>query len=904
MKGADGRFRWFQDSMQTVNGPGGNGTLLRAVMVEITWSKELEGARRHSEDRFHTLFENAGIGIALVNLDGYPVKSNLTLRAMLGYSEDELHSMPFAVLTHLDDRDCDAALSRDLIDGRLNRFEVEKRYLKKDGREVWGHLTASVVKDRQGRTEYVIAMVQDITDQVRAEAALRESEQFNWEVIHGAREGVIVYDREFRYQAWNPFMEELTGVRISQVLGKRPWEVFPHLNRHSREALLKRALAGETVECPDLFHEPGDAVRSVWTSATFCPHYDAGHKIIGVIGLVRDITERKQAELALQESERRLRLFVEHAPAAIAMLDGDMRYLVVSRRWMADFNLGGRDLQGLSHYEVFPEISDDWKEIHRRCLAGAVERCEEDSFPRQDGTMDWVRWEIRPWRRANDEIGGVVIFAEVITNRKKAEEELRKIQTRHQHIARASNTGLWEWELGSNLVYFSPEWKRQLGYTEDELSNGFEEWESRLHPDDRARAVARTEEYLANPVGEFENEFRLRHKDGSYRWILAQGSIQSFENGKPSRMMGSHIDVTERKLAEERIESSEEKFRKAFMTGADAFYITRLKDGNIIEVNDRFTDFFGHARTEAVGKTTVQLGLFINPADRKKFAAEVKSRGYIRNLEFVFQKKNGDPIPVAISANLLETSGEPILLNVARDMTEYHEAKAGLQHSLEQVRALGASLVAVREVERTRVAREIHDQLGQTLTAVKLELKCLVLGMGAGGKRFAKKTASMLKLIDEATDTVRRIATELRPGILDELGLVAAVEWAGEEFEARTGTACRMDVPQGHFAVDVDHSTALFRIFQETLTNVARHAEATKVEVRIAREDGHLILEVRDNGKGIPPRVLAEGKSLGILGMRERATLLGGALDITGHRGTGTMVRVSIPETKYKEAEL
>lgn len=144
-----------------------------------------------------------------------------------------------------------------------------------------------------------------------------------------------------------------------------------------------------------------------------------------IFAVTRDITEREQAGKERQESEQRLRLFVEHSPAAIAMFDRDMKYLVASRRWLSDYGLGDRQIIGRSHYEVFPDLPERWKVIHQRCLAGAVEKCEEDPFPRADGHIDWVRWEIHPWRRADGENGGIIIFSEVITERKRAEEELR-----------------------------------------------------------------------------------------------------------------------------------------------------------------------------------------------------------------------------------------------------------------------------------------------------------------------------------------------------------------------------------------------------------------------------------------------------------------------------------------------
>jgi len=180
------------------------------------------------------------------------------------------------------------------------------------------------------------------------------------------------------------------------------------------------------------------------------------------------------------------------------------------------------------------------------------------------------------------------------------------------------------------------------------------------------------------------------------------------------------------------------------------------------------------------------------------------------------------------------------------------------------------------------------------LTAIKIDLSSLCHDMPAEKKH---QSESIMKLADETIRSVRRISTELRPAVLDTLGPVAAVEWAAEEFEARTGTRCQLDLPQEKDGIDQERDTALFRIFQETLTNVARHANATEVNVRLTEEDGNVTLEVHDNGKGVSQEQLAAGGSLGILGMQERALLLGGELTITGAPGEGTSVRVRIPDT-------
>jgi signal transduction histidine kinase len=229
------------------------------------------------------------------------------------------------------------------------------------------------------------------------------------------------------------------------------------------------------------------------------------------------------------------------------------------------------------------------------------------------------------------------------------------------------------------------------------------------------------------------------------------------------------------------------------------------------------------------------------------------------------------------------------------EIRERQAAEAQLRESEVQLRALAARLVSIREEERARIAREIHDELGQVLTGLKMDVTWLAKQLAGTEEKFVEKAEAMCRLIDSTMHLIRRISTGLRPEILDEMGLVAAFEWQAGEFQKRMGMRCRLTLPQDQVVLDKEVSTAVFRIFQEILTNIARHAKASGVEVNLGISDDLLQLRVADDGIGITESQIRGRESLGLLGMRERAQLFGGEVVIQGNSGGGTAVSVSIP---------
>lgn len=340
------------------------------------------------------------------------------------------------------------------------------------------------------------------------------------------------------------------------------------------------------------------------------------------------------------------------------------------------------------------------------------------------------------------------------------------------------------------------------------------------------------------------------------------------------------------------------------LQGADHTYrvfVERMNEGaavvgtdhhTVLHCNRRFARLLGAGLQAVIGSAMQDL---VWPDDRPllhallRRAAQRNCRGEVR-----LQPRRGAPLPVRLSLNPLRLEHTRAVCLIAADLSDVKRAEQELRASSEQSRNLAVRLLSVREEERTRIAREIHDELGQSLTAVKIDLAWLAGRLLPRNAPMRKRIRSTLELADSLIQSVRRISTDLRPGILD-LGLAAAVEWQAHEFQARTGIRCLLRLAIDSEAVAPDASTGMFRIFQETLTNVARHAEATRAEVVLHKEGDRLVLRTRDNGRGFDQAGASLSGSLGLLGMRERAAMMGGGLTISSAPGKGTSVTAWIP---------
>lgn len=336
---------------------------------------------------------------------------------------------------------------------------------------------------------------------------------------------------------------------------------------------------------------------------------------------------------------------------------------------------------------------------------------------------------------------------------------------------------------------------------------------------------------------------------------------------------------------------------KASILDAIPQAVVGLQNRQINFANTAVEEVFGWRPEEVIGKSVTVFYRDEKEADEiaHYFYSNLEHQRTFE-AEFTCRRKDGRDILCRMrSSRVGETLKERRIVITYEDITEQRRAEKELTNSREQLRNLSAHLQSVREVESTRIAREIHDELGQSLTALQMDLAWLGNRLPPGDLSLMGEVQRMRNLLDTSIDSVHRISTELRPILLDDLGLMAAMEWQIQQFQSRTGVRCEARLDCDDSAVEKDLATALFRIFQETLTNIARHAHATLMKVSLTWKGDELQLNVSDNGKGITKKQVNDPKSFGIMGIRERVNLWSGSVSITGKSQKGTTIKVRIP---------
>jgi PAS domain S-box-containing protein len=470
----------------------------------------------------------------------------------------------------------------------------------------------------------------------------------------------------------------------------------------------------------------------------------------------------------------------------------------------------------------------------------------------------------------------------------------RRLLAEAQRIA---HIGSWRQDLGGGIVW-SDEMYRIHGVTPRAFAPTSDKLQALIHPDDRAAMHEQVATAFAGgPTAELE--LRVLRPDGSERSIVARTEGQRSPQGKVAYVTGTFQDISERRWAERAVREAAGHYRLLFEANPHPMWIYDEATLRFLAVNDAAVGRYGYPRDEFLGMSLNDISVH-EKVPRLREVANLVAGDPEQGSLWRHRLKDGRLIDMEIIAQTIDFEGRPARVVLAHDVNERRRAAQEVLDSREALRALVQRLQRAQEEERARISREVHDELGQLLTGLKMDLRWLERRLSEPTlppalHSLLDRSVAASALIDQTIAAVQKLASDLRPGALDHLGLADALAQRAREFRQRSGMACALEAAEPLPALPTAVADELFYICQEALTNIARHAQATEVKLRLRPCDGGVRLEVEDNGVGIDPAMVTAGRSLGLLGMRERALHCGGTVRIEAAAPRGTLVVVQVP---------
>lgn len=687
------------------------------------------------------------------------------------------------------------------------------------------------------------------TRRLMAEQALRHSEHRIKAVLQTAADGIITLDRAGVIEAFNPAAERIFGYGTEEIVGQDVAVLVHPSMRQNIPRYVSRLIAGTAdqgvghpMEVVGLHRDGRELPLEVSTSLASLD----GRLML--IGMVRDISERKEAEAQLSSEREKMRQFVEHVPAAVAMFDRDMRYLMVSQRWLDDYHLELDDLLGQSHYDVFPDAPDIWRENNRRCLAGEVLASDRDMFVRSDGSVEWVRWAMRPWRGPDGQIDGIIMFVETISERVRAEDERdRFFSLSFDLLAIAGVDGFFK--------QVNPAWETALGYSRaDMLARPFLDF---VHPDDRQATIEKTAQVMQEgKITRFDNRFLAR--DGSARWF----SWNALALPDQGFIYAQGRDVTERRRMEDTLREREERLR-AILDNAVEGIVTIDRGGIVQSFNPAAEQIFGYAAQEVIGRNVTMLQPEPHRSHHDEYIARYLGGGVKHVIgitrEVQGQRKDGGLFPLLLSVSEIRLGERIIFTGIMRDITEQKRAEEELRQAKQAAdqanRAKSDFLASMSHEIRTPMNAIIGMAELLSDTPLTPEQRRYV-------QSFQNAGENLLGIINDILDLSKveagQMSLESIPFDLGELVertcelLAPRAHAKGLEFNCRTAPILPARV--------LGDPTRLRQVLVNLLGNAIKFTDHGEITLSVELEPGSeaagraaLHFMVRDSGVGIAP---------------------------------------------------
>ncbi|MGL5059494.1 MAG: PAS domain S-box protein [Microcoleus sp.] len=589
----------------------------------------------------------------------------------------------------------------------------------------------------------------ELRERKQAQLALQETQEKLQLFVKYAPASIVMFDREMHYLAASQrWVDELQLDSLESIIGRSHYELFPDLDESLKQSH-QRGLAGFVEKCDEYLFVLSNGLQQ-WFRWEVHPWYRSDGDIGGIILFSENITDRKQAELILQETQEKLQLFIKYAPASIVMFDREMCYLAASQRWIDDFHLDSvESIIGRSHYEIFPNIPEEWKQFHQRGLAGFIEKCDEDRFAYSDGSLQWLRWEIHPWYRSNGDVGGIMLFTENITDRKQAEIALQQLNAELEQrvLARTAeltavndrllvtllekeqayqvvkeqaqlldlaHDSIITWDLNSAIGFWNQGAELMYGWTKAEVLG--QECNSLLKTEFPQPFPEIQAQFLEN--GYWEGELIHVTKDGRSITVSSRWVVQKDAAGQPIKVLEINNDITQRKQAELVLQQYIHEVEDLY-NNAPCGYHSLDGEGTIIRINDTELRWLGYSRDEILHK--MKFSDLLAPDSQQVFHENFiifKQQGYVDNLEFQMLNKDGSSSWINLNSTALKDAAGNFVMSRSTvfDIGDRKQAEAELLQKSRQEKLLWIVTQAIRQyLDLNAILNTAVTEVKQTL---------------------------------------------------------------------------------------------------------------------------------------------------------------------------------------------
>ena len=829
------------------------------------------------------ILETTMDGYILADTEGNIQEVNSSYSKMIGYSQLELQTMNISAL--------EIVLPKEVIDQRIQQMvskgglKFKTKHKHKLGYSIDLDVSITVIKKKE--EVLIAALVRNISEQLKAEIKIRESED-KFSKIFKITPYVLIISRisDGKLLDFNDYTMKIIGLSREEMLNRTSTDLGL-LSSEQRNILVDKIESKGffnnvelTVTLPNgekrvgLFHG-----RKIKLGNEEC-----------IFQTILDITDRIEAEKQVRESEEKFHKIFRNSPDAIVLTklsDGEIVEVNDATLKMTEKKL--EDLIGkkTTEFMIWENLSDRERYVNILSKSSRVHDFETNFIIGQGEIRNCL---ISGELIKINNIDYVLGIIRDVTEKKKAENALIESESKYRLLVENQSDLVVEVNKLNHFTFVSPSYCQLFGKSEEELLG--KSFFPMIHPEDSASTEEEMKKLFHEPYTCRVEQRAMTVK--GWRWLEWNDTAQLDDFKNVKSILGVGRDITDKKESEIALIASEEKFYKIFKNSPDAIILTKLKDGEVIDINDSTTEILGYERSEIVGKRTTQISLWHSPQDRINYISIVNKHGIAKSLTVDFIKKGGEIRTGMLSGVLLDLNNEHFIIGILRDITEKTLYENKLKETNERLRNLASYMNKVREEERKNFAREVHDNLGQKLTALNLDISWIKQNIPDELVDITKQFDPVLELINQSIITVQKISTELRPGILDDLGLVNAIQWQSNEISRRTDLNFSLNLFKNEIDLDDNVKTALFRVFQESLTNIVRHANANNVLVNLLIKEKKLIFEVIDDGRGISESEINEFTSLGIIGMKERIASINGEI-IFSRLTKGTMIQISVP---------